>query len=54
MDAEAQKWIEGKAKLWPLEPDNAVSCATHDRFFNYIENAKRCAQAIRAMRGNAE
>lgn len=52
MDEEARRWEAGKTKLIPLGNDHKESdwlWHAHDRYFNYIENAKRCAAAIRSL-----
>lgn len=52
MDREAARWAESKKnKLEPLTTDCPQSLfETHDRYFNYIENAKRCATDIRKLK----
>lgn len=46
LDAEEQRWIKSKAELMPAETSPTLMEA-HDRYFNYIENAKRLAKEIR-------
>lgn len=45
MDEKADYWTENKNKLLPLD----WSYSTHDRFQNYIANAKSDAAAIRSL-----